>query len=91
MFFWNDDLSGALGSVSDFEDRADFLQKLKDEFYTCSPDCEITKIGVTVESCIMTEKGIPRDSVIPLSATDVVIENFFTAEIEYQDKKESVL
>lgn len=74
---WSEEMDSVIGWARDFKNTSDFIDEVKGQ-YENGP---IDVTNVRVQACICTEEGIPGDTIMPLSSTDVVIENFYTARI----------
>lgn len=75
---WSEDMDFVYGWEKDFENKTDFINTVKKQY----EDGECDVINIKIEPCIATEKGIMADKITPLALTDIVIENFYTAQIE---------
>ncbi len=84
--FWNDDSTFVLGAVSDFNSKDEFIKEVKEELGKMDSALKNIKVhNVRIEPCISTEKGIPGgDRVMLLRAANVVIENYYAADVEYE-------
>ncbi|GBF35425.1 hypothetical protein DCCM_4552 [Desulfocucumis palustris] len=75
---WSEDMDYVYGWKKDFESKDEFIGEVKKQYE--DGECEV--VNVKIEPCIASEEGIPGDKVIPLALTDVVIENFYTAQVQ---------
>ena len=77
---WSEDNDMAMGYKGHFKSEEDFIEQVKAEFKSFDgKDCIVK--DVKIESCIETEQGLPVDIVVPLSASDVEIANYYTATV----------
>lgn len=76
----SDDGEKAYGRTKDFIRKDIFIEAIKKQVEGIK-DVKDVKI----ESCISTIEGIPPEWLIPLSAADVVIENYWTADIYWSN------
>ncbi|MGJ0848164.1 hypothetical protein ACR77J_15850 [Tissierella praeacuta] len=77
---WSEDNDKAGGFKESFKTKEEFIDQVKEEFKSFgNGECEVE--NVRIEACISTEKGLPGDTLVPLSATDVIIENYYSADV----------
>lgn len=78
---WNEDTDYVYGLKVEFKNKEEFIETVKKEYETFDiGKMEIKE--VTVEPCLCTESGLPAEAIVPLSATNIVIENYYLARIE---------
>lgn len=84
---WSEDLDIAYGKISDFTSEEEFVKGIH-LFYSenVGEKCDID--NVRIESCISTANGVDAELLIPLSNTDVTIENYYVAEVYLVSKDE---
>ena len=75
---WSEDQDFAFGLKSDFLSKEEFIEVVTSQYDNGL--CVVKNIKI--EPCIFTSDGILPDVLIPLSLIDVVIENYYTAEVE---------
>ena len=75
---WSEEQDFVYGLKSDFASKEEFTTQVVNQ-YEDGP-CIIKNIQV--QPCLFTSDEILPDVLIPLSSTDVVIENYYTAEVE---------
>lgn len=65
----------AYGKAKDFINKDNFTKAVIDQYHEelCTVD------NIRIESCISTLEGIGAEQIVPLSSTDLVIENYFVA------------
>jgi hypothetical protein len=81
ILFWSEDSDRVCGCKADFDTKEDFIKQVKDEFKSFKgKECAVT--GVRVEACVFTEKGLNPEMLIPLSATDIEIANYYAATVD---------
>lgn len=77
---WNEDSDMAYGYKGHFKTEEIFIKQVKEEFKSFDgKDCEVK--NVRIEACILTKEELPGEMIIPLSATDIVIENYYLADV----------
>lgn len=80
LLLWNEDNDIVYGYKRHFKTEEDFIKQVKDEFKSFEgKECRVENIRI--EPCIKSEKGLPEDIVVPLSATDIEIANYYTATV----------
>ncbi|WP_153123249.1 hypothetical protein [Peribacillus tepidiphilus] len=67
----------AYGKSSDFNNADEFIKAVQEQYY--KEGCIVENIKI--ESCISTLEGISAEYIIPLRCTDVVIENYYVADV----------
>ena len=78
LLLWNDDSDSVCGHTDDFETKEDFIEQVKKEFESFDGiKCVVEDIKI--EPCISTGIGLPSETLIPLSKTDVEIANYYIA------------
>lgn len=70
----------AYGRTKDFPSKEVFISEIKKQFEGIE-----NVLKVKVESCVSTEEGLPADWLIPISATDIVIESYWVAELHFNN------
>lgn len=83
ILFWNEDSDRVCGCKVDFDTKEEFIKQVKEEFKSFEfegKECAVTDIKV--EACVFTEKGLNPETLIPLSATDIEIANYYTAVVD---------
>lgn len=67
----------AYGKASDFNNADEFIVAVNEHYHeeVCWVD------NIRIEPCISTLEGLSAESIIPLSMTDVVIENYMVADV----------
>ena len=67
----------AYGKASVFNNADEFIVAINKQYHeeVCWVD------NIRIEPCISTLEGIGAEMIIPLSSTDVVIENYFVADV----------
>ncbi|MEH7521749.1 hypothetical protein V7149_00480 [Bacillus sp. JJ1503] len=67
----------AYGKASDFNNTDEFIVAVNEQYHeeVCWVD------NIRIESCISTLEGIGAEMIIPLSSTDIVIENYYIADV----------
>lgn len=78
--FWSEDSEQVYGRVSDFETKEEFIAEAKKQ-----NDGPIELKDVKVETCVMTIDGLQAETLMPVSLTDLKIENYYSAEVEHLD------
>ncbi|MBP0725552.1 hypothetical protein J5Y03_10165 [Bacillus sp. RG28] len=74
---FSEDGDVAYGKVSEFINADKFIKAVQEQHYQ-----EICIVeNIKIETCISTLEGIGADMITPLSSTDVVIENYFVADV----------
>jgi len=82
---WSEDQDFVYGLKSDFESKIEFTEQVINH-YENGP-CVVKNIQV--QPCLFTTDEILPDVLIPLSLTDISIENYYTAEVEEVEEKEA--
>ncbi|UII56695.1 hypothetical protein LS684_04315 [Cytobacillus spongiae] len=67
----------AYGKASDFKNADEFIKEVNEQYH--EEMCEVE--NVRIESCISTLEGIGAEMIVPISSTDIVIENYFVADV----------
>ncbi|WP_432400986.1 hypothetical protein [Wukongibacter sp. M2B1] len=81
---WSEDSDVVYGLKSEFKDKEEFKKLAEEEFETFDlGKCEIDINDVKIKACISTLEGVPAESLLPLSSTDVVIENYYISDVEF--------
>jgi len=75
---WSEEQDFAYGLKDDFVSKEEFAERVISE-YENGP-CVVNNIKI--EPCVFTSDEILPDVLMPLSMTDIVIENYYTAEVE---------
>jgi len=75
---WSECQDFVYGLKSDFSSKGEFIETVTRQ-YDNGP-CVVKNIKV--EPCIFTSEEISPDVLIPLSLTDFIIENYYTAQVE---------
>jgi hypothetical protein len=74
---FSEDGDVAYGKASEFNNADDFIKSVQEQYHQ-----EIFIVeNIRIETCISTLEGIGAEMIIPLSSTDVVIENYFVADV----------
>lgn len=74
---WSEESEFVYGLASDFNSEEEFIQEVKYQYE--DGDCEVANIKN--QPCIYADKGVSSGYLMPLASTDVVIENYYTAEV----------
>lgn len=72
----SEDGEKAYGRTKDFPRKEVFISEIKKQVEGIEG-----VVNVKIESCISTEEGLPAEWLIPISATDIVIESYWVAEL----------
>lgn len=72
----SEDGENAYGRTKDFPRKEVFISEIKKQVEGIED-----VVNVKIESCISTEEGLPAEWLIPISATDIVIESYWVAEL----------
>ena len=78
---WSEDQDFVYGLKSDFASKEEFIEEVTNQYD--NGRCIIKNIKI--EPCVFTSDDILPGVLIPLSMTDIAIENYYTAEIEEED------
>lgn len=81
---WSEDGSYVYGWEKDFKNTEEFINVVKYEY----DDGECDVFDIRKEHCVITEKGIEAEIVIPLRLSDIEIELFYTARVEPKEETE---
>lgn len=67
----------AYGKASDFNNADEFIVAVNEQYHeeVCWVD------NIRIEPCISTLEGLSAESIVPLSSTDIVIENYMVADV----------
>lgn len=69
-----------IGLTSQFKTPEKFIEAVKKEYKSITnKDCNVK--DVILEKCISSERGLPGDCVVPMSATDVEIKVYYMGTI----------
>lgn len=74
---FSEDGDVAYGKVSVFNNTDEIIVAVNNQYHeeVCWMD------NIRIETCISTIEGIGADRITPLSSTDVVIENYYVADV----------
>lgn len=75
---WNEDMNCVYGWANDYKNEEEFRENVQSEFDLGT--CKFNSIEKKL--CIITEKGIPGDTVQPIELTDVELQWFYIAMVE---------
>lgn len=82
---WTEDMDVAYGVVRDFKNSEDFIKEVKNHYLEVNgEECEIE--DCKIQACISTGEGISPETIMPLFYTDVVIENYYIADVYEVEK-----
>lgn len=74
---WSEEMDCVFGCSKDFSSEADFIKTVKSQYG--EGECDV--VDVKVQTCLYSEQTLYADTLIPLSAVNVYIENYYTAEV----------
>jgi hypothetical protein len=77
---WSVDGDLAFGKTTEFPNHDRFVKAIQEQF----PGKKVLIDKVRIEPCISTTEAIAEEILTPLSNTDIVIENYWLADI-YED------
>ncbi|WP_425622490.1 hypothetical protein ACPT9H_18130 [Brevibacillus borstelensis] len=75
--FWSEDGEKVYSLQSQYKSADEFIANVMNNY----DEGECVVENVRVESCICSEKGVPAEIIVPMSLTDIVIENYYTADV----------
>jgi len=75
--FWSEDGDKVYSLRSQYKSKEEFIANVINNY----DDGECTVENVRVETCIFSEKGVRAEMITPMSLTDIVIENYYTANV----------
>jgi hypothetical protein len=77
QIIFSEDGSIAYGKASDFNNADEFIIAVNEHYHeeVCWVD------NIRIEACIITLEGIGAETIIPLSNTDIIIENYFIGDV----------
>lgn len=75
--FWSEDGEKVYSLQSQYKSADEFIANVMNNY----DEGECVVENVRVESCICSEKGVPAETIVPMSLTDIVIENYYTADV----------
>lgn len=77
---WSDENEKVYGLKSDFQSEDEFVATAVAQYKEFDgKDCIAS--NVRIETCISTHEGLEAGITLPMSMTDVVIENYYTADV----------
>jgi Zn finger protein HypA/HybF involved in hydrogenase expression len=77
---WTSENEKAFGLKSNFKSEDEFVATIIAQYKDFDgKDCIVR--NVKIETCISTSKGLEADTTIQMSMTDIVIENYYIAEV----------